>query len=120
MITIDFEKMQGLAPAIVQDDGTGEVLMLGFMNREALEITLRSGYVTFYSRTRNQLWTKGETSGNRLQVVTLNTDCDLDTILARVRVEGEGMVCHEGSRSCFTRPLALQGESPELVAGGAQ
>ena len=120
MITIDFEKMKGLAPAIVQDEVTGEVLMLGFMNREALEITLRSGYVTFYSRTRNQLWTKGETSGNRLQVVTLNTDCDLDTILARVRVEGEGVVCHEGSRSCFTRPLALQVESRELVAGGAQ
>ena len=106
MTTIDFDKMQGLAPAIVQDDATGEVLMLGFMNRDAFQRTLDSGYVTFYSRTRNQLWTKGETSGNRLQVVSLSTDCDQDTVLARVRVEGEGVVCHEGTRSCFTRPIS--------------
>ncbi len=104
-MTIDFDKMQGLAPAIVQDDATGEVLMLGFMNRDALQLTRRSGYVTFFSRTRNQLWTKGETSGNRLQLVSLSTDCDQDTILARVRVEGGGVVCHEGTRSCFTRTL---------------
>ncbi len=69
METIDFEKMQGLAPAVVQDADNGEVLMVGFMNREALDKTLRSGYVTFYSRTRNQLWTKGETSGNRLRLI---------------------------------------------------
>ena len=106
MTTIDFDKMQGLAPAIVQDDASGEVLMLGFMNRDAFQRTLDSGYVTFYSRTRNQLWTKGETSGNRLQVVSLSTDCDRDTVLARVRVEGEGVVCHEGTRSCFTRPIS--------------
>jgi len=117
-MTIDFEKMQGLAPAIVQDDATGEVLMLGFMNPDALQRTLSSGYVTFFSRTRNQLWTKGETSGNRLQVLSLATDCDQDTILARVRVEGEGMVCHEGTRSCFTRPLQLQ--TDETLAGGAR
>ena len=79
---IDFDKMQGLLPAIVQDAASGEVLMLGFMNREAFEQTLRAGYVTFFSRTRNQLWTKGETSGNRLEVVSASTDCDRDTILA--------------------------------------
>jgi phosphoribosyl-ATP pyrophosphohydrolase/phosphoribosyl-AMP cyclohydrolase len=102
---IDFDKMQGLAPAIVQDAANGEVLMLGFMNREAYEKTLATGYVTFYSRTRNKLWTKGETSGNRLAVVTAATDCDTDTLLFRVNVEGDGLVCHEGTRSCFTRPI---------------
>ncbi len=106
---IDFEKMQGLAPAIVQDEATGEVLMLGFMNREAFERTLRSGYATFFSRTRNRLWTKGETSGNRLLVSSATTDCDHDTVLLRVRVEGEGVVCHEGTRSCFTKPLPMTG-----------
>jgi phosphoribosyl-AMP cyclohydrolase len=105
--TIDFEKMRGLAPAIVQDDSTGEVLMLGFMNRDAYERTLSRGYVTFYSRTRNQLWTKGETSGNRLKVVSASTDCDRDTLLFRVTVEGAGVVCHEGTRSCFTKPIAV-------------
>ena len=106
-MNIDFDKMQGLAPAIVQDDATGDVLMLGFMNREAYERTVRTGFVTFYSRTRNTLWTKGETSGNRLQVISLTTDCDQDSVLARVRVEGAGLVCHEGTRSCFTRALPL-------------
>jgi phosphoribosyl-AMP cyclohydrolase len=107
MMEIDFEKMQGLAPAIVQDAANGEVLMLGFMNGEAYEKTLASGYVTFYSRTRNKLWTKGETSGNRLAVVSAATDCDSDTLLFRVNVEGDGLVCHEGTRSCFTRPIAM-------------
>jgi phosphoribosyl-AMP cyclohydrolase len=102
---IDFDKMQGLLPAIVQDAASGEVLMLGFMNREAYEQTLRAGYVTFFSRTRNQLWTKGETSGNRLEVVSAATDCDRDTILLQVRVLGEGIVCHQGTRSCFTQSL---------------
>jgi phosphoribosyl-AMP cyclohydrolase len=104
---IDFEKMRGLAPAIVQDAVNAEVLMLGFMNREAFEHTLRTGYVTFYSRTRNQLWTKGETSGNRLKVVSAGTDCDRDTLLFRVEVEGRGVVCHEGTRSCFNRPIPV-------------
>lgn len=104
---IDFDKMQGLAPAIVQDAANGEVLMLGFMNREAYEKTRATGYVTFYSRTRNKLWTKGETSGNRLAIVTALTDCDTDTLLFRVNVEGDGLVCHEGTRSCFTRPIPL-------------
>jgi phosphoribosyl-ATP pyrophosphohydrolase/phosphoribosyl-AMP cyclohydrolase len=104
---IDFDKMQGLLPAVVQDAGSGEVLMLGFMNRQALEQTLRAGYVTFFSRTRNQLWTKGETSGNRLEVISATTDCDRDTVLLRVRVQGQGVVCHNGTRSCFTEKLAL-------------
>ncbi len=109
MVEIDFDKMQGLAPAIVQDEASGEVLMLGFMNREALRATLDSGYATFFSRTRGKLWTKGETSGNRLKVMALTTDCDQDSVLVRVRVEGEGKVCHEGTRSCFTRTLPLNG-----------
>jgi phosphoribosyl-ATP pyrophosphohydrolase/phosphoribosyl-AMP cyclohydrolase len=104
---IDFDKMQGLAPAVVQDATTAELLMVGFMNREALETTLRTGFVTFYSRTRQTLWTKGETSGNRLEVIAAWTDCDRDTVLFRVRVLGEGKVCHTGSRSCFTEELPL-------------
>jgi phosphoribosyl-ATP pyrophosphohydrolase/phosphoribosyl-AMP cyclohydrolase len=114
---IDFDKMQGLLPAIVQDAASDEVLMLGFMNREAFERTLRAGYVTFFSRTRNRLWTKGETSGNRLELVSAATDCDRDTLLLRVRVEGEGLVCHQGTRSCFAESLpfrkdAVQTEGP--------
>ena len=111
-VEIDFEKMQGLAPAIVQHAATGEVLMLGFMNRAAYDKTLASGYVTFYSRTRNELWTKGETSGNRLKVLSAQADCDFDTILCRVEVEGRGVVCHTGTRTCFNTDLA--------VAGGAR
>jgi phosphoribosyl-ATP pyrophosphohydrolase/phosphoribosyl-AMP cyclohydrolase len=99
---IDFDKMQGLVPAIIQDS-VGGVLMLGFMNREAYEKTLAIGYVTFYSRTRNELWTKGETSGNRLKVISASTDCDFDSLLIQVEVEGAGVVCHEGKRSCFTK-----------------
>jgi len=104
---IDFDKMQGLAPAVIQDAATGELLMVGFMNREALETTLRTGFVTFFSRTRKKLWTKGETSGNRLEVVSAWTDCDSDSVLFRVRVLGEGKICHTGSRSCFTEELQL-------------
>ena len=104
---IDFDKMQGLVPAVIQDAATSELLMLGFMNREALQATLLTGFVTFYSRTRQKLWTKGETSGNRLEVVAAWTDCDHDTVLMRVRVLGEGKVCHTGSRSCFTEELPV-------------
>jgi phosphoribosyl-AMP cyclohydrolase len=104
---IDFDKMQGLAPAVIQEAVTGELLMVGFMNREALEMTLRTGLVTFYSRTRQALWTKGETSGNRLEVLAAWTDCDRDTVLLRVRVLGAGKVCHRGSRSCFTEELPI-------------
>ena len=110
MTQIDFDKMQGLAPAIVQDADNGDVLMVGFMNQAAFEKTLATGYVTFYSRTRNKLWTKGETSGNRLKLVSAATDCDFDTVLVKVRVEGDGLVCHEGTRSCFTRPIVLSAE----------
>jgi phosphoribosyl-ATP pyrophosphohydrolase/phosphoribosyl-AMP cyclohydrolase len=104
---IDFEKMQGLVPAVVQDAASLEVLMVGFMNSDAFQKTLQTGYVTFYSRTRNKLWTKGETSGNRLRVLDAVTDCDRDTILVRVNVEGDGVVCHTGTRSCFTENLPL-------------
>jgi phosphoribosyl-AMP cyclohydrolase len=110
---IDFNKMQGLLPAIVQDATSGEVLMLGFMNREAFEHTLRAGYVTFFSRTRKQLWTKGETSGNRLELVSATTDCDRDTLLLQVRVQGQGLVCHQGTRSCFTKSLPLRKEAAQ-------
>src|SRR5215467_9199872 len=103
---IDFDKMQGLVPAIVQDAGNADILMLGFMNREAWEKTLKIGYVTFYSRTRNELWTKGETSGNRLKVISAATDCDRDCLLIQVEVEGAGMACHEGTRSCFTKVIS--------------
>lgn len=105
---IDFDKMDGLAPAIVQEDSTGEVLMVGFMNAEAFAKTVDSGYVTFYSRTRQKLWTKGETSGNRLFIVSALTDCDRDTLLFRVKVEGDGIVCHTGTKSCFTEPVAVK------------
>lgn len=105
---LDFEKMGGLLPAVVQDSSGGEVLMLGFMNRQAFDRTLEDGYVTFFSRTRNQLWTKGESSGNRLRVVSVQTDCDRDTLLLRVEVEGAGLVCHRGTRSCFTEDVLLQ------------
>ncbi|HZQ90159.1 MAG TPA: phosphoribosyl-AMP cyclohydrolase [Terriglobales bacterium] len=115
-ISIDFEKMQGLAPAIVQDAATGEVLMLGFMNAAAWFATLRCGFVTFYSRTRNKLWMKGETSGNRLALVSAATDCDSDSLLLRVRVEGAGVVCHEGTRSCFTRPIAISAPAAQEAA----
>ncbi len=104
---IDFDKMQGLVPAVVQDAASGELLMVGFQNQEALKATLRTGLVTFYSRARQTLWTKGETSGNYLQVVDAWTDCDQDTVLYKVRVLGEGKVCHTGTRSCFTEELPL-------------
>jgi phosphoribosyl-AMP cyclohydrolase len=114
---IDFDKMEGLAPAVVQDADSGELLMVGFMNRQAFEETLRTGFATFYSRTRQKLWTKGESSGNRLQVVAALTDCDRDTVLLRVHVLGEGRVCHTGTRSCFTEqiPLATAGEQEKLM-----
>jgi phosphoribosyl-ATP pyrophosphohydrolase/phosphoribosyl-AMP cyclohydrolase len=98
---MDFSKLDGLIPAVVQDHKSGEVLMVGFMNEEAWGLTQQSGYVTFFSRTRNKLWTKGETSGNRLTVRQVLLDCDEDTLLIKVRREGDGNVCHTGQRSCF-------------------
>ena len=102
---MDFSKLGGLVPAVVQDRTSNEVLMVGFMNQEALDKTRDSGYVTFFSRTRNALWTKGETSGNRLKVAEMFVDCDEDTILVKVMRLGDGNVCHTGQRSCFYRRL---------------
>jgi phosphoribosyl-ATP pyrophosphohydrolase/phosphoribosyl-AMP cyclohydrolase len=102
---MDFSKLNGLIPAVVQDDDSNEVLMVGFMNQEALDRTRASGFATFFSRTRNTLWMKGETSGNRLQVRKLLTDCDDDTLLVRVTRLGDGNVCHTGERTCFYRDL---------------
>ena len=102
---MDFSKLAGLIPAVVQDEETNEVLMVGFMNEAALAKTRETGFVTFFSRTRGELWTKGETSGNRLRVTRLLTDCDDDTVLVRVARLGDGNVCHMGTRSCFTREL---------------
>ena len=98
-MTLDFEKMGGLIPAIVQDNNTNKVLMLGFMNEEALEQTLSSGKVTFFSRTKNRLWMKGETSGNTLSVVSITPDCDNDTLL--IKAIPSGPVCHLGTDTCF-------------------
>jgi phosphoribosyl-AMP cyclohydrolase len=109
----DFEKMGGLLPAVVQHATDGAVLMVGFMNRQALECTLEKGYVTFFSRTRQKLWMKGESSGNRLRVVSAQTDCDRDTLLLRVEIEGAGMVCHLGTRSCFTESIPVREKTAE-------
>ena len=98
-MTLDFEKMGGLIPAIVQDNNTNKVLMLGFMNEEALEQTLSSGKVTFFSRTKNRLWMKGETSGNTLSGVSITPDCDNDTLL--IKAIPAGPVCHLGTDTCF-------------------
>lgn len=99
---LDFEKQGGMVPAVVQDARTGEVLMLGYMNPAAWEETLRSGQVTFFSRSKGRLWKKGEESGHTLELKELRVDCDLDTVLARVEPKGPG-VCHEGYQSCFFR-----------------
>jgi phosphoribosyl-ATP pyrophosphohydrolase/phosphoribosyl-AMP cyclohydrolase len=108
-MTIDFAKDNGLVAGIVQDAETGQVLMLGFLNEESYKKTLETGFVTFWSRTRSKLWMKGETSGNRLRVVSAATDCDNDALLFRVAVEGDGLVCHEGTVSCFTKPIEMAG-----------
>ena len=110
-VKIDFAKMDGLAPAIVQDAQSGQVLMTGFLNETSYNKTLETGFVTFWSRTRQKLWMKGETSGNRLRVVSAATDCDQDAILFRVHVEGDGLVCHEGTVSCFTRDIPMPVEA---------
>src|SRR5471032_2162981 len=104
-IEINFAKDSGLVAGIVQDAKSGEVLMLGFLNDESYRKTLETGFVTFWSRTRSKLWMKGETSGNRLKIVSMATDCDNDALLFRVEVEGDGLVCHEGTVSCFTKPI---------------
>ncbi len=102
---MDFSKLDGLIPAVIQDVVSNEVLMVGFMNQEALDRTVASGFATFFSRTRSTLWTKGETSGNRLRVEQILVDCDDDTVLVKVTRLGDGNVCHTGERTCFTREL---------------
>ncbi len=125
---LDFNKEGGLVPAVVQEAASGEVLMLGFMNAEAFEETLKTGQVTFYSRSRKKLWRKGEQSGHRLHVRELRVDCDADTLLVRVDAAGPG-VCHEGYRSCFFRRLNADGSAavvdqktfdPAAVYGGGK
>ncbi len=103
-MTLDYTKLDGLIPAVIQDYATGRVLMLGFINDEAFQKTVESGYATFYSRSRNKLWLKGESSGHRLVVKEISTDCDVDSILVKVEALGPG-VCHEGYQSCFFRTL---------------
>ena len=107
---IDFQKTGGLVPAIIQDQRTGDVLMLGFMNPEAFAQTQGTGEVVFFSRSRNKLWKKGETSGHVLKVLEIRVDCDADALLVRVEPVGPG-VCHEGYRSCFFRELDPEGSA---------
>lgn len=124
-MTVDFDKLDGLAPAVIQDHATGRVLMVGFMNEEAFRKTVETGFATFYSRSRNKLWTKGETSGHRLVVKEISTDCDQDSLLLRVEPLGPG-VCHNGYQSCFYRRLEkgewIESEprayDPKAVYGG--
>ena len=119
-VNIDFAKMDGLAPAVVQDAETGQVLMVGFVNEVSYAKTLESGYVTFWSRTRSKLWMKGESSGNRLRVLEASTDCDNDTLLFRVQVEGDGLVCHEGTKGCFTKQIAFTAAAASGVLAEAK
>ena len=101
-MNLDFTKLDGLIPAVIQDEGDGEVLMVGFMNEESFSKTIESGKVTFFSRSRNELWTKGGTSGHYLLVKDIRVDCDNDTLLIKAEALGPG-VCHNGFRSCFFR-----------------
>jgi phosphoribosyl-AMP cyclohydrolase len=103
-MNLDFAKSDGLVTAVVQDHATGRVLMVGYMNEEAFRKTVETGFVTFYSRSRRKLWLKGETSGHRLVLKRISTDCDGDAVLVQVEPLGPG-VCHEGYRSCFFRRL---------------
>jgi phosphoribosyl-AMP cyclohydrolase len=103
-MNLDFNKLNGLITAVIQDHATGRVLMVGFMNEEAFRKTVESGYATFFSRSRNKLWLKGESSGHKLVVKNISTDCDLDALLIQVEALGPG-VCHEGYQSCFFRKL---------------
>jgi phosphoribosyl-AMP cyclohydrolase len=101
---LDFKKMDGLITAVIQDNASGRVLMVGFMNEEAFRKTVETGYATFFSRSRNKLWLKGESSGHRLAVKDIATDCDTDALLVKVEAIGPG-VCHNGYESCFYRSL---------------
>ncbi|HLK63187.1 MAG TPA: phosphoribosyl-AMP cyclohydrolase, partial [Bryobacteraceae bacterium] len=103
-MNLDFQKSDGLVTAVIQDHASGRVLMVGYMNEEAFRRTIETGYVTFYSRSRQKLWMKGESSGHRLVVKQISTDCDQDAVLVQVESLGPG-VCHEGYESCFFRRL---------------
>jgi len=103
-MNLDFTKLDGLVTAVIQDHASGRVLMVGFMNQEAFSRTVETGNATFYSRSRHQLWVKGATSGHRLLVKEISTDCDRDALLLKVEALGPG-VCHEGYQSCFFRRL---------------
>jgi len=113
-VLIDFQKEGGLVPAIIQDERSGDVLMLGFMNEEALSDTQRAGEVVFFSRSRSKLWKKGETSGHVLRVREIRVDCDADALLVRVEPAGPG-VCHEGYRSCFFRAVQRDGTARTIA-----
>jgi phosphoribosyl-AMP cyclohydrolase len=106
---MDLKYADGLIPAVIQDRKTGKVLMLGYMNEEALVKTLETGYVTFFSRSRQKLWTKGETSGHRLRMREVRVDCDQDALLIQAELAGPGC-CHMGYKSCFFRKLTSDGE----------
>ncbi|MEJ7609313.1 MAG: phosphoribosyl-AMP cyclohydrolase [Bryobacteraceae bacterium] len=114
-MTLDYSKLDGLVAAVIQDASTKRVLMLGFMNQAAFDKTVETGFATFYSRSRNRLWLKGESSGHRLLVKSISTDCDQDAVLVEVEAQGPG-VCHEGYESCFYRRLEdgkwIEFESP--------
>ena len=112
MITPNFDKMNGLVPAIAQDYKTGEVLMLAFMNQQAWEATLNSGKATYWSRTRQELWVKGQTSGNQQIVKEIRIDCDEDTVLLKIEQQG-GATCHTGHRSCFHKKV--EGETIRII-----
>lgn len=124
---LDFNKLGGLVPAIIQDAASGRVLMLGFMNEESFRMTVETGFATFFSRSRKKLWLKGESSGHRLVVKEISTDCDQDAVLLKVEAQGPG-VCHEGYESCFFRRLDSgewqivdkQTYDPKAVYGGKQ
>jgi phosphoribosyl-AMP cyclohydrolase len=103
-MNLDFSKLDGLIPAVIQDEKSGRVLMVGFMNEESFRMTVETGYATFYSRSRSKLWLKGESSGHKLVVKSIQTDCDRDCVLVAVEALGPG-VCHEGYESCFFRTL---------------
>ncbi len=111
MIELDFDKMNGLVPAIAQDYRTGEILMVAFMNKEAWELTVKTGIVHYWSRSRNELWKKGETSGNIQNVKEIRIDCDNDCVLVKVEQVGD-VACHTGYRSCFYR--VLQGDELKI------
>jgi phosphoribosyl-AMP cyclohydrolase len=124
---LDFQKSGGLVTAVIQDHASGRVLMVGFMNEEAFRKTVETGFATFYSRSRQKLWLKGETSGHRLVVKEISTDCDGDAVLVRVEALGPG-VCHKGYQSCFYRRLVngrwVESEprtyDPAAVYGGGE